>query len=573
MRASLVSATSLLALLLVDGELAHATPSLTASTQTVNFGNVLVSGSAATVSDTISISNGYVSGTGGYNSSFTASAATGPFHTSISGQTVNSASQTVVAEGFTFLPTITGVPSASVVTATDSVSAGSVSSILITLTGTGVAPIGALSSSSTNYFLVNGTVNGGSGTGQTAIATVVNSGNGNLSGTTTNAAGTISNFRGTIGSGTTSATTGFKGTAASISLGDSSSTTYSYTFTPTVKAQTASTLVIATLSNGSANGQNTGFNSTLTLTGTGVAPVEKVSNSGVTSIRAGTSATTAITVQNTGNGNLATGGPSSASNLNGSISSYSTIAGLSGPGVGATLSLADTSSTVFTYNYSPTSRTGGTLSALVSLAFSDGSSNLSNTAQSVTSTLMAQAVGPVFTNVKYGTSGSGTSVGGTLTTILTPTAAPLGSVGASGATISFGTVGYKQSETLYLLLQNTTNDPTIAGGSTTNLTIDKYSITGKSAYEFSSNFTPGTAITEGGQILLPITLVSSGGGALSSTLTVFTDESAALGGTGDTFTYTLTAFAVPEPATIAVLGAGLAGLAGIRRRRKPAPAL
>jgi hypothetical protein len=45
------------------------------------------------------------------------------------------------------------------------------------------------------------------------------------------------------------------------------------------------------------------------------------------------------------------------------------------------------------------------------------------------------------------------------------------------------------------------------------------------------------------------------------------------GGTGDTFTYALTAFSVPEPTSLAALGAGLAGLAGlagIRRRRRDA---
>ncbi len=568
MRASLVSATSLIALLLLEGEPAHAAPSLIIANQSVVFGDVLVggtpNGTAAAISDTIQIKNGHQGGGGGYNSTFSATAATNPFTTSISGASITNNAATTVAEGFTFLPTITGLAT-SVVVARDSVSAGSVSPLYsITLTGTGVAPIGALSSSSTNYFLVNG-----SGTGQTATVAVTNSGNGNLSGTTTNAGGIISNLRGSIGGGTASSLSGFQGVASSISLGDGATNSYSYSFAPTVKAQTASTLVVATLANGSSNGQNAGFNQTLTFSGTGVAPVQSVSNSPVTYARVGTVSTTSVTVQNVGNGNRATGSVSNpASNLNGSIAGVTTIAGLTGPGAGSTLSLADGGTSVFTYTYSPTSRTAGSLSSLVSLAFGDGNSNGSNTAQSITSTLFAQAVGPVFASTKYGTSGNGTTIGGTTTTITTPTASPKGSVGASGASISFGTVGYKQSETLYLLLQNTTTDPGTAAQ--TNLTIDKYSIAGKSAYEFSSSFTPGSTITEGGQILLPITITSSGGGALSSTLTVFTDQSAALGGTGDTFTYTLTAFAVPEPATIAVLGAGLAGLAGMRRRRKQA---
>jgi hypothetical protein len=59
-----------------------------------------------------------------------------------------------------------------------------------------------------------------------------------------------------------------------------------------------------------------------------------------------------------------------------------------------------------------------------------------------------------------------------------------------------------------------------------------------------------------------------GTGLLNSTLTIFTDEGAANGGTGDTFSFALTASAVPEPASMAIVGAGLAGLAGLRRRRK-----
>jgi hypothetical protein len=405
----------------------------------------------------------------------------------------------------------------------------------------------------------------GSGTGQAATITVKNSGNGNLSGQ-----GTVSNLRGTLGGGAASSTTGFKGTAQSISLGDTSSTTYSYTFTPTTKGAAATTKVIATLSNGSTNGRNQSFKTTTTFTGTGVAPVQSTSSTtGTNYVRVGTSSTSTITVSNVGNGNLATGGPNSVSNLNGSVSSATLASGMTGPAAGATISLPDSSSTTLAYTYTPTSRTGGTVTSTVNFAYSNGNTNLSNTAQSVSSVFVNQAVGPVYGSTSYGTSRSGTQLAGSVTNISTPTASPNGSVGASGATISFGTLGYNQSETVYLALKNSTSDP---GGALTNLTIEKYSIAGTGAYEFSASLVAGSVISEGGQLILPITLVATGGGALNSSLTIFTDESAGLGGTGDTFTYTLTAFAVPEPATIAVLGAGLAGLAGIRRRRKQAGA-
>ena len=107
-------------------------------------------------------------------------------------------------------------------------------------------------------------------------------------------------------------------------------------------------------------------------------------------------------------------------------------------------------------------------------------------------------------------------------------------------------------------------------GSLTNLTIERYSISGANASSFSiGTFTANSIITEGGELILPITVTSSSGaGPLTSTLTIFTDESTGLGGVGDTFTYLLSARSIPEPTSLAVLGAGLAGLASFRRRRK-----
>lgn len=409
----------------------------------------------------------------------------------------------------------------------------------LTLSGTGVAPVSSISNQ-TNYFLVGQTT--------TASLTVSNIGDGNKSG-----AGTISNLRGSLAAGTG----GFGGTSAqAFSLTDGGSTTYNYTFAPTAKGQTAAGAVVATFSNGTGS-INAGSLSTIGLTGTGVAPVLAVSSTAAANlVRVGTSATSSINVTNTGNGNLATGGASPLSNLNGSVSATTLASGMSGPTAGSAISLPDAGSTTLAYTYSPTSRSGGSVTSTVTLAFSDGNSNGSNTAQTISSVFVNQAVGPVYTS---SISGSGSSA--------MPSAVAHGAAGPAGQTIAFGTLAYNASETIYLVLSNTSTDP---GGALTNLTIERYSIAGGGSYEFHPTLASGSVISEGGQLLLPITLVSSGGGALNSTLTLFTDEGASLGGSGDTFTYALTAFAVPEPAALAVLGAGLAGLAGVRRRRRPA---
>nr|WP_294504881.1 PEP-CTERM sorting domain-containing protein [uncultured Rhodopila sp.] len=67
-------------------------------------------------------------------------------------------------------------------------------------------------------------------------------------------------------------------------------------------------------------------------------------------------------------------------------------------------------------------------------------------------------------------------------------------------------------------------------------------------------------------VKVPMSVSSVGYGFLNSSLTVFSDESGAFGAVGQTFNG-LTSLAIPEPAPIAVVAAGLAGLAVIRRRR------
>jgi hypothetical protein len=292
-----------------------------------------------------------------------------------------------------------------------------------------------------------------------------------------------------------------------------------------------------------------------TLTATAVAPVQSVASlSGTAYVRAGTSATiSALTVSNIGNGNKSST-IAGVGNLTGTVTNAlgaRVTAASSG-----TISLADAATSTLAYTYAPTAR-GAAVSTTATLAFTDGNSAGTNASQTVSSVFLAQGVGPSVT-AAYSRTSTGA---GSVSLVSTPTAN--GSVGAASGTISFGSVGYQKSVTIYLALQNTTTD-SLAAASLTNLTIESYSIAG------AASVSVGSVVAQGATLLLPITITDTTAGVytLNSSLTIFTDESAALGGVGDTFTYSLTALAVPEPTSLAVLGAGLAGLASMRRRRR-----
>lgn len=545
MRASLVSATSLLALLLLDEAAAYATPSVSVASSSINFGYQVVGTTSTARSDTITAST-----IGASNTTLSVSAASSPFGPT-SKQTSVIATNTAgtLAASFTFGPLTTGAASTTV-TASDSAGGNAP---LITLTGTGVAPIATVTASPvTGASTLNGYVL--VGTSASSTVTVSNTGNGNL------AAGSAGNLVGTIGS--TSSV--FVGTASSFQLNDSNysaslngtsygtSRTNTYTFTPTAVGA-ASTVVTTTLANGT-NASNAAGTVLTTLTATGVAPIQSVSGAGATSLaRVGTSVVSTLTISNIGNGNKAST-VAGVGNLTGSVTTVLGSRQVAGPSTG-TINLTDGATTTLSYTYTPISR--GTVSSTATLAFSNGNAAGTNTSQTVSSVFVDQGVGPVYAS---SITGAGTTN--------TPTSVSNGSIGAASSTISLGSVGYQKSATVYLNLQNTTTDPGAA--SLTNLTIESYSIAGANAGAFSISLASGSIITEGGQLLVPITVTDNTPGvfALNSSLTIFTDESAALGGVGDTFTYSLTAMAVPEPASLAVFGAGLAGLSSMRRRRR-----
>jgi hypothetical protein len=506
------------------------------------FGNVLV-GQTGSGTNTVTV-------TGGSGTTLQIGAPGTPFGGAAISKAITTNPQAVTGS-YTFSPLTTGAA----LTTTPILDNGTQIATL-TLTGTGVAPVavGPVTSATFGGFVLVGQ------TSTTPITlNVGNTGNGSLASA---ANGSLNNLSGSITGGNSV----FVGTASTFNLADNTNGTtvstasqsFGFTFKPTIIG-TQSTTVATTFSNGAPSTNIAAASVTTTLTGTAVAPVQSVNPAAATVYaRAGTSASTAITISNIGNGN--TSGLGAISNL--SVSSITPALGSGFKGsVGnvTSASLTDSASTTLGFTYTPISR-GATATTAVSITFSNGNSAGTNLSQSVVSTLTGTGVGPVF---------AGSIKGGAVST---PTAGANGSIIAASKTIQFGSVGYKNSQTVYLELQNTSTDANGGVASLTDLSILRYSIGGGTASAFSVPAGSGVlAENSAGFIEIPITVIGTSNiGSLNDTLTIFTDESVGFGGTGDTFTYALTAFSVPEAASFVALGLGFAGLAGIRRRRIPA---
>ena len=234
-------------------------------------------------------------------------------------------------------------------------------------------------------------------------------------------------------------------------------------------------------------------------------------------------------MQNTGDGNLS--GQGATSNLNGNFASGAGVFS----GAGAALSLADGASQLQQYSFTPTNRGSSTLN--VNVATGNGKSDGSNQAQTFSAQLSGTGVGPLFAS-----------------SII------------SGSTINFGTLSSPGS--LALNVSNSTTDPDL--GALTALTLLSFSITGPNPNLFSlTNFTPSTQLAKNASLALGVGFSASSNGVGNATLTLFTDEGAALGASGLAFSYTLAAAAVPEPVAAQMFSVGLIcfGLVFLRKRR------
>jgi len=136
-------------------------------------------------------------------------------------------------------------------------------------------------------------------------------------------------------------------------------------------------------------------------------------------------------------------------------------------------------------------------------------------------------------------------------------------------TINLGTTGVNHSAAFHLIVSNASADL----GSDSPLTalgILDVNITGRDAAAFWVDDLIPTTLFEQQHANLPIHFRPSGIGNYEATLTIRTDQGAASGAEGQSFTYQLTGggvFVVPEPATLA-LAAGATGLCLLRHRKR-----
>ena len=351
------------------------------------------------------------------------------------------------------------------------------------------------------------------------------------------------------------ATTPFSGTQSIVTLSNTTGSSVTakniYNFSPTVTGTYTNSVKII----GSAGSTTL----TVGLQGTAVAPVQSTTVSAFGAVRIGTTATlAAITVSNIGNGDLASN-TLSAAQLQGTLGAASSSVFTGGT---HTFSLNDshytgtgtaTTSAAYTYTYAPTAHTTSD-SATVVASFTNGSNAGTNASQTATLTISGSGVGPEYES----------NINGTTYTNSTA----IGSSTITAGTISTGAYKTGATSTVQITLANISTDA--GSASLTDLTLDSFTLSGANASDFSVvGFTTGTQIAEAGSVTVTLDFSGPTVGAYTADLSFTTDQGVALGAAGTVFNYVLSAN-IPEPATIITLGAGLAGLAFARRRRKQA---
>ena len=207
-------------------------------------------------------------------------------------------------------------------------------------------------------------------------------------------------------------------------------------------------------------------------------------------------------MRNLGDGNLSNRG--ALSNLQGNAGAGT--GNFAGPG--GSIDLADGASVEFPYEFTP--NTHGPQAATVGLTFTNGNLTGNNQAYNVNVGLLGVGVGP-----------------------------ELGTPRVPGSLIDFGVVESGQTSLQSLAVRNDTPDGNL--GNVTNLTLLNAIIAGPDASLFSLGlFTPGTVLSAAEALSLDLVLNPQGqAGAFQATLQLTTDQGAALGTTGQLFTYQL----------------------------------